>query len=162
MSIENINIIKATFQAYANSVEVREGTMPMDVQDVEKEGKIVGVRLVSPIFPTSQYLYCPDGDGVNKADYVAGFVFPGDDAAFTSQMALDVANAVRSAIPTLPTILTGVIAPKYHEHGVSMITDPDEVNLIHHEVTLRRAEAIHLMREAEADQTKAPEAPTEG
>lgn len=135
-----IQNIKATFEALAKAKnDSGMAKIFMDVQDVlSAEGEVVGVRLLSAIEPTSQYLYVPK-EGQN---FIAAFVFPGDDSAFTTQLALEVANAVRSIEPDMSTNLVSVIAPIYAEMGVSFTADENEVYKIYRDFITRRAQTI--------------------
>lgn len=147
---QQISIIRATFEALAKSKnESGFHKMPLDVQDVtNSEGVKIGVRLVSAIEPTAQYLFVP-----SNCEFVAGFTFPGDDAAYSVGLALEVANAVRSAFPSMPTNLVSVLAPVYSEQGVSFTQDGEEVYNIFREFTVKRAEYIQKEKtqSAEAD-----------
>lgn len=144
-----IQNVKATFEALAKSKNDSNLTkIFMDVQDVTNaEGELVGVRLLSAVEPTSQYLYIPK----EGQDFVAGFVFPGDDSAYSTQLALEVANAVRSIYPELPTNLVSVIAPIYSEAGVSFTGDGEEVYKIYREFMVRRGESITADNKKVAD-----------
>lgn len=141
---QKVNVIKSTFSALATTLNENKATrMPLDVQDIIRDDKVVGVRLLSAVEPTSQFLYAPQPD----QDLVAAFVFPADDCAVSNQLTLEVANAVRSAISDLPTYIVNVIAPKYTENGVSFTHDGEEVYKIYREFTTNRAKFI-----AEEDQ----------
>lgn len=141
---QKVNVIKSTFSALATTLNENKATrMPLDVQDIIKDGKVVGVRLLSAIEPTSQFLYAP----IQDQDLVAAFVFPADDCAVSNQLTLEVANAVRSAIADLPTYVVNVIAPKYVESGVSFTHNGEEVYKIYREFITNRAKLI-----AEEDQ----------
>ena len=136
---QKITTIKTTFAELAKSKnETGQHKMPLTVEDVVKDGVVVGARLLSAIEPTAQYLYVP----TEGQDYVAGLTFPGDDAAYATQLALEVANAVRSAYPDLATNLVAVIAPKFEDGGVSFTHEGEEVYQIYKDFIVRRSEQI--------------------
>jgi hypothetical protein len=145
---DKIQVVRSTFEAYSTA---KAGTLKLDmsVQDVYQDDVLTGVRLVIPVEPTIQAVFCPTEE---HPDLVGVFVFPGDDAATSGQHVLEIANAIRSTGLNLNPVVVGVIAPNYSQEGVSFTVALDEVYSIYENFIRRRAQWLDE-RDANAPQT---------
>ncbi len=124
-NLDKLRLVKDTFTAYVNTKqEKQEFKLPPQIIDIQPEGSddVVGVRLVFAIEPTIQFVYVP-----NEEPFVAAFVFPGDDSAISVSLTLELAHALRSAVPDINVQVVSAIAPVFREEGVNFTTDIDEV-----------------------------------